>query len=48
MVEVVLVKGMSLCISVSRPPPPDLVRSVLICEYFWKFNGLELGDSFVS
>ena len=45
---VVLVKGISSWIRVSRPPPPDLVRSVLICDYPWSFRGFELGDSFVA
>ena len=47
-VAVVLVKGISSWMRVSRPPPPDLVRSVLICDYPWSFRGFELGDSFVA
>ena len=45
---VVLVKGMSWWISVSRPPPPDLARSFRIWEYPGNFGAVDLGRSLVS
>ena len=40
---VVFVKGMSLCISVMRPPPPPVARSCLSVVYPGNFGVFLLG-----